>query len=94
MAQKIRSEEKWFMLMPDFIWQEHKTPQADTYVPKTGVRGWSLQIVKAAQYIIIFVVKNWRLGKTYMGYTNRVGGGINSSSWKSRQRRPQKLHSA
>ena len=36
------------MLALDMVWQEHKTPQDDSYVPKDGlVIAWSFQVVKA-----------------------------------------------
>ena len=46
------------MLAPDVIPEEHETPADDTYVPKDGiVLKWSVQVVKAQQYKIVFVVK-------------------------------------
>lgn len=58
MAPKKRPGERWFQLAPDMIWQEHETPQDDTYVPKDGaVHGWSVQVVKTSIYKILFVVK-------------------------------------
>jgi len=45
-------------MAPDALWQEHETPQDDSYVPKEGlVMAWSLLVVKASQYKILFVVK-------------------------------------
>ena len=58
MAPKKRPGERWFMLAPDVIWQEHETPQDDSYVPKDGkIIAWSLQVVKASQFKILFVLK-------------------------------------
>jgi hypothetical protein len=58
MAPKKRPGERWFMLAPDVVWQEHETPQDDSYVPKDGlVLAWSLLVVKASQFKILFVVK-------------------------------------
>lgn len=46
------------MLALDVVWKEHKTPQDDSYVPKDGlVIAWTLQIGKASQVEIPFVVK-------------------------------------
>lgn len=45
-------------MAPDDLWQEHETPQDDTYVPKNGsVFAWSVQVVKTAQFKLLFVVK-------------------------------------
>lgn len=58
MAQKKRPGQRWFMLALDYLWQEHKTPQNNSYVVKEGrVLAWSLQVVKAAQFKMLFVVK-------------------------------------
>ena len=58
MALKKRPGERWFMLAPEMIWQEHETPEDDSYVPKDGVLlGWSIQVVKTSIYKIIFVLK-------------------------------------
>lgn len=58
MAPKKKPSERWFMLAPDNIWQEHETPKDDSFVPKDGlVLAWSLQVVKAAQLKILFVLK-------------------------------------
>ena len=58
MAPKKRPGERWFGLAPDTLWQEHETPEDDSYSPKDGlVLGWSIQVVKASLYKMIFVVK-------------------------------------
>lgn len=58
MASKKRPGERWFQLAPDDLSQEHETPQDDSYVPKNGtVLAWSIQVVKAAQFKLLFVVK-------------------------------------
>jgi len=57
MAPKKRPSERWFMLAPDHLPEEHETPKEDTYVPKdeTIVR-WSVQVVKAQQYKLMLVL--------------------------------------
>lgn len=46
------------MLALDVIWYEHKTPQDDSYVPNHGlIMIWSVQVVKASQFKILFVLK-------------------------------------
>lgn len=46
------------MLAQKMIWQEHEYPQDDNYVPKDGqIIAWSLHVVKASQYKVVFVVK-------------------------------------
>ena len=58
MATKKRPGERWFMLAPDHLWQEYETPQDDSYMPKDGiVLLWSVQVVKASQFKLLFVVK-------------------------------------
>ena len=58
MAPEKRPGERWFMLARDVLWQEHETPQDDSYVPKDGVvLAWSIQVVKTSIYKIIFVLK-------------------------------------
>ena len=58
MAPKKRPGERWFMLAPDVVWKEYETPQDESYVPKDGlVIAWSLQVVKASQFKLLFVVK-------------------------------------
>ena len=57
MSQKKRPGEKWFELAPNTIWEEHETPEDDTYVPKHGVLGWSIAVVKTVQYKIVLAVK-------------------------------------
>ena len=44
--------------MPDVLWKKHKTPQDDSYIPKVRlVLPWSIQVVKASLYKMIFIVK-------------------------------------
>ena len=58
MAPKKRPGERWFMLALDVVWKEYETPQDESYVPKDGlVIAWSLQVVKASQFKLLFVVK-------------------------------------
>ena len=58
MAPKKRPGERWFMLAPNDLWQEYETPQDDSYVPKDGiVLAWSVQVVKASQFKLLFMVK-------------------------------------
>ena len=58
MAPKKRPGERFFMLAPDVLWQEYETPQDDSYVPKDGiVLPWSVQVVKASQFKLLFMVK-------------------------------------
>lgn len=58
MAPKKRPGDRWFQLAPEEIWQEHETPQDDTYVPKPStIIAWSIQVVKSSYYKMIFVVK-------------------------------------
>jgi hypothetical protein len=58
MAPKKRPGERWFMQAPDVLCEEYETPPDDSYVPKDGILlAWSLQVVKASQYKILFVVK-------------------------------------
>ena len=58
MAPKKRPGERWFLLAPDHLWQEYETPQDDSYVAKDGiVLGWSIQVVKASMFKLLFVVK-------------------------------------
>jgi hypothetical protein len=58
MAAKKRPGERWFTLAPNAIWEEHETPEDDTYIPKDGiVLGWSVLVVKASVYKIICHVK-------------------------------------
>lgn len=46
------------MFAPDSIWQEHKTPKDNSYIPKDGlVIAWFVHVVKAFQLRILFVVK-------------------------------------
>jgi hypothetical protein len=55
MATKRRPGERWFMLASNAIWQEHKTREE---VLKDGsVLAWSIQVVVASQYKMIFAVK-------------------------------------
>jgi hypothetical protein len=58
MATKRRPREKLFMLAPNVIWQEHKIPPEDSYVLDDGsLIAYSIQVVKAFQGKMIFVVK-------------------------------------
>jgi hypothetical protein len=58
MAPKKRPGEKWFMPANATICEEYETPPDDTFVPKDGlVLFWSVQVVKGAQFKILFVVK-------------------------------------
>jgi hypothetical protein len=58
MAAKKRPGERWLTLAPNAIWEEHETPEDDTYVPKDGIiLGWSVLVVKASMYKIICHVK-------------------------------------
>src|ERR1700738_3038953 len=58
MAPKKRPGERWFGLAPDTLWQEHETPEDDSYSPKDDlVLAWSIQVVKTSLYKMIFVVK-------------------------------------
>ena len=58
MAPKKRPGERWFILAPDKLWQEYETPEDDSYVLKDGlVLAWSVQVVKASQFKLLFVVK-------------------------------------
>lgn len=58
MAQKKRPGERWFQLAPELLWKEHETTEDDSYVPKDGiVLAWSLLVVKASQYKMVFVAK-------------------------------------
>lgn len=43
------------------IWQDHKSYQDDSYLPKDGIiTKWSAQVVKATQLKIIFTIRNVR----------------------------------
>ena len=58
MAPKKRPGERWFMLVLGELYQEYETPQDDSYVPKDGlILAWSVQVVKASQYKLLFVLK-------------------------------------
>ncbi len=57
MAPKKRPGERWFMLAPDNLCEDYETPPDDSYVPKDGlVRGWSLLVVKAAQFKMVLAL--------------------------------------
>jgi hypothetical protein len=46
------------MFALDMVWQEDKIPQDDSYLPNDGfVIAWSLQVVKALLFKILFVLK-------------------------------------
>lgn len=46
------------MLAPYVVWQKHRTLEDDNYIPKNGhVIAWSMQVVKAVTYKILFVLK-------------------------------------
>ena len=59
MAQKKRPNDRWFELTPNTIWEEHETPQDDTYVPKHGVLGWSMQVVLNPPNINWYLLLKW-----------------------------------
>ena len=46
------------MLAPYVVWHEYETLEDESYMPKDGlVIAWSLQVVKASQFKILFVAK-------------------------------------